>query len=462
MTRLIGLYPQTWRDRYEDEFLALLAERPPDPLDSLDIVRGAIDARLHPQVPGSPRPPDRRSRRSGDGRRRRRLGDARSAPSSGIVTIVADGQRPDRRRRTRRSIAMDRPPCRSSSSRCMLPRCRDARPSSLRLRAVAGRHAAAYCQLRSPGSSGRSRPGSSGRAWSRSAACIVVGGAAWRRRAMAAAGASSLLATCVGVAWVPSRSWRCPGCWDVASGEPDVQFLVRTHRRAPGSSSAPRSCAPAAAGRPIDPVRRPAGLTVAGRVARPGDPAGPRPRRSLRARPPATQAAGAVSPHAPPSRARQRESACWPIEWLAGTLGFAWSAVARATPVVRVGTFDELLAANPGLPIREGFPAYVAAGPRVRHPARSPSWRLAAGHRPDGGRHRAQRPRAVAGLSASRLPAEPVHRGLLVPLPVPSVALRSARDQGGRRALRAGAARDGPVRHRGRRPRRPDDRHRRA
>ena len=28
MTRLIGLYPQTWRDRYEDEFLALLAERP--------------------------------------------------------------------------------------------------------------------------------------------------------------------------------------------------------------------------------------------------------------------------------------------------------------------------------------------------------------------------------------------------------------------------------------------------
>ena len=57
MTRLIGLYPRTWRDRYEDEFLALLAERPTDPRNSLDIVRSAVDARLHPQVPGAPNPP---------------------------------------------------------------------------------------------------------------------------------------------------------------------------------------------------------------------------------------------------------------------------------------------------------------------------------------------------------------------------------------------------------------------
>ncbi|OGO51076.1 MAG: hypothetical protein A2Z32_06710 [Chloroflexi bacterium RBG_16_69_14] len=48
------------------------------------------------------------------------------------------------------------------------------------------------------------------------------------------------------------------------------------------------------------------------------------------------------------------------VEWLAGTLGFAWSAVAGATPTVRVGTFDDVLRANPGLPLREGFPAYVA------------------------------------------------------------------------------------------------------
>ncbi len=58
MTRLIALYPRTWRDRYEDEFLALLNERAPDPLDRLDIVRGAIDARIHPQVKGSPVAPE--------------------------------------------------------------------------------------------------------------------------------------------------------------------------------------------------------------------------------------------------------------------------------------------------------------------------------------------------------------------------------------------------------------------
>ena len=50
MTRLIVLYPRTWRDRYETEFRALMAERPPDPLDRIDMVRGALDAHLHPQL----------------------------------------------------------------------------------------------------------------------------------------------------------------------------------------------------------------------------------------------------------------------------------------------------------------------------------------------------------------------------------------------------------------------------
>jgi hypothetical protein len=68
MTRLIALYPRTWRDRYELEFIALMAERPPDPRDRIDIVRGAIDARLHPQLrsigPDGPEP-SRRGRVSG-------------------------------------------------------------------------------------------------------------------------------------------------------------------------------------------------------------------------------------------------------------------------------------------------------------------------------------------------------------------------------------------------------------
>jgi hypothetical protein len=54
MTTLVRLYPRAWRDRYEAEFLGILEARPPSRRDRLDIVRGAFDARLHPEVPGSP------------------------------------------------------------------------------------------------------------------------------------------------------------------------------------------------------------------------------------------------------------------------------------------------------------------------------------------------------------------------------------------------------------------------
>jgi hypothetical protein len=58
MTWLVRLYPRGWRDRYEEEFLLLLEARPPSFVDRLDILRGAVDARLHPQVrhPESPAP----------------------------------------------------------------------------------------------------------------------------------------------------------------------------------------------------------------------------------------------------------------------------------------------------------------------------------------------------------------------------------------------------------------------
>ena len=48
------------------------------------------------------------------------------------------------------------------------------------------------------------------------------------------------------------------------------------------------------------------------------------------------------------------------LEALAGTLAFAWSAAERTAGRVRVGTFDEFLAAQRGLPILDGFPGYVA------------------------------------------------------------------------------------------------------
>lgn len=54
MTTLVRLYPRAWRDRYEAEFLGILQARPPSRRDRLDIIRGALDARLHPEVPGSP------------------------------------------------------------------------------------------------------------------------------------------------------------------------------------------------------------------------------------------------------------------------------------------------------------------------------------------------------------------------------------------------------------------------
>jgi hypothetical protein len=50
MSALVRLYPRAWRERYEAEFIELLEARPPTLADRFDILRGALDARLHPQV----------------------------------------------------------------------------------------------------------------------------------------------------------------------------------------------------------------------------------------------------------------------------------------------------------------------------------------------------------------------------------------------------------------------------
>jgi hypothetical protein len=59
MSGLLHLYPRAWRERYGDELAALLEARPPSPLDQFDLIRGAFDARLHPQVPGADVRPDK-------------------------------------------------------------------------------------------------------------------------------------------------------------------------------------------------------------------------------------------------------------------------------------------------------------------------------------------------------------------------------------------------------------------
>ena len=49
------------------------------------------------------------------------------------------------------------------------------------------------------------------------------------------------------------------------------------------------------------------------------------------------------------------------IEWLGGSLAFAWSAASAAAPKVRVGTLDDIALTNPDIPVREGFPTYLPA-----------------------------------------------------------------------------------------------------
>ena len=51
----LRLYPRDWRDRYEDEMLAVLEGRPPTGQAHVDLLRGALDAHTHPLRP-PPRP----------------------------------------------------------------------------------------------------------------------------------------------------------------------------------------------------------------------------------------------------------------------------------------------------------------------------------------------------------------------------------------------------------------------
>lgn len=47
----VGLYPPAWRDRYGDEMAALIDVAPLRLRDRVDLVRGALDAWLHPPAP---------------------------------------------------------------------------------------------------------------------------------------------------------------------------------------------------------------------------------------------------------------------------------------------------------------------------------------------------------------------------------------------------------------------------
>lgn len=52
-TRLLRLYPRAWRDRYESEMLAVMEADRLDWRTRLDLIRGALDAHVHPATPPS-------------------------------------------------------------------------------------------------------------------------------------------------------------------------------------------------------------------------------------------------------------------------------------------------------------------------------------------------------------------------------------------------------------------------
>jgi hypothetical protein len=45
---LLHFYPRVWRARYEEGFLVVLASHPFSFVEGIDIMRGALDAHLHP------------------------------------------------------------------------------------------------------------------------------------------------------------------------------------------------------------------------------------------------------------------------------------------------------------------------------------------------------------------------------------------------------------------------------
>jgi hypothetical protein len=66
MSRLVRLFQRDWRERYESEFLDVLEARPPGLADRIDIVRAALDAHLHPQVPRPDDIPQPAAEQAGD------------------------------------------------------------------------------------------------------------------------------------------------------------------------------------------------------------------------------------------------------------------------------------------------------------------------------------------------------------------------------------------------------------
>ena len=151
----------------------------------------------------------------------------------------------------------------------------------------------------------------------------------------------------------------------------------------------------------------------------------------------------------------------WLVEVTAGSLGFLWPNLeGQFGGEVVIGTLDDIKTANTDLPIDQGFPAFVSSAKAFVILVDPNQQRFIPGDDQTGDGHVGQRPGALPALPAPRLQAQPVPQELLAGVPVPRVALRPARPEGRRPAVRAGAAEHGPLRRDGRRRRRPHHQHR--
>ena len=151
----------------------------------------------------------------------------------------------------------------------------------------------------------------------------------------------------------------------------------------------------------------------------------------------------------------------WMTEVLAGTIAFVWPNLTGGFGApLEIGTLDTVKIQNAVLPIEQGFPAYYPEARAFVVLIDPGQQQFLAGRGHDRRRDGPERPRPVPALPAPRLQAQHVPQELLVRVPVPRLPLRPPRDQGRRRAVRPGAARDGPLLDHRRREGRADHQHR--
>ena len=140
----------------------------------------------------------------------------------------------------------------------------------------------------------------------------------------------------------------------------------------------------------------------------------------------------------------------WLLEVTAGTIGFLWPNLeGKFGGDVLIGTLDDVKAAVPDLPVDQGFPAYFSSA-KAFVILINPNQQAFIPGEDSTGDGISVNVRALY-QRCPHLGCKPnaVREELLARVPVPRVALRPPRRQGGGRPVRPRAARHGPLRRQG-------------